>query len=410
MKNLKPKHKNFLNSQSLITNPKFLFKVTPDGKIFEENYQSFITLILRARWDKTTLQVAREIAKNGDFDWNVLHQIVSVEALSPLIYRILRSEDWLPINVETEWRNAYYQNACRNTLLLRELGKVLQSLADVGVDVIVLKGAALAEKVYGDIAARPMVDLDLLIHPEDLTIVREVVANLGYQLAGVEMQSGFNEEFRNEEIHWKQGLVNVNLDLHWKLLSPVYYQRTFLTDWFWETAILTNISGSPAFILGNEAQIVYLCAHLMLHHGGNSLLWLHDIAEAIAFSPTAIDWDLIISKTKAYNLVLSVQQILLRLADEWKAEIPVNVRSQLAILKPTWEEVRAYSWQNQTMALRLFDDLAGAKNWLTRLRIAWDTLFPSRAYMQQRYVIPHPLLIPLYYPYRWLRGFRKVSG
>jgi hypothetical protein len=399
MKNLKAKLKTSLNSSPVISSPPVI-----------TNPQSLITLILRGRWDKTALQVAREIARNSDLDWDELGKFVYIEALTPLLYRILRNQDWLPENVEKEWRNAYYQNACRNTLLLRELGKVLQSLADVGVDVIVLKGAALAEKVYGDIAVRQMVDLDLLIHPKDLAIVREVVANLGYQLAGVEMQSGFNEEFRNEEIHWKPGLVNVNLDLHWKLVSPVYYQRTFLTDWFWETAISTKISGSPALILGNEAQIVYLCAHLMLHHGGKSLLWLHDIAEAIAFSPTAIDWNLVINKAETYNLVLSIQQVLLRIADEWKVEIPGNVRSQLAILKPSWEEVRAYSWQNQTMALRLFDDLAGAKDWLTRLRIAWDTLFPSRAYMQHRYEISHPLLIPFYYPYRWLRGFRKVSG
>ena len=91
-------------------------------------------------------------------------------------------------------------------------------------------------------------------------------------------------------------------------------------------------------------------------------------------------------------------------------EIPANVGSQLAILQPSREEVRAFSWQNQTMALRLFDDLAGAKDWLTRFRIAWETLFPSRAYMQQRYQIFHPLLIPFYYPYRWLRGLRKISG
>lgn len=400
MKNLQTKLKTSLNFPSLVISSPSL----------TTNHQSLITLILRGRWDKTALEVAREIVINNKLDWDDLCKFVCNEALTPLLYRILRNEDWLPENVQKEWRNAYYKNACRNTLLLRELGNVLQSLADVKVDVIVLKGAALAEKIYGDIAVRQMVDLDLLIHPKDLLTVREVLANLGYQLAGVEMQSGFNEEFRNEEIHWKQGLVNVNLDLHWKLVSPVYYQRTFITDWFWETAIATKISGYPAFILGNEAQIVYLSAHLMLHHGGHSLLWLHDIAEAIAFSPTAIDWDLVITKAESYNLVFSVQQTLLRLADEWKVEIPGNVRSQLAILKPSWEEVRAYYWQNQTMALRLFDDLAGAKDWLTRLHIAWDTLFPSRAYMQHRYQIPHPLLIPFYYPYRWLRGLRKLSS
>jgi len=377
---------------------------------FPEVAQSIITLILRGRWDKSALKLAREIVTKGDLDWDILSQIVYIEALEPLLYRILRGEDWLPKKVEEEWQKAYYKNACRNTLLLKELSYVLDKLAAVGVNVIVLKGAALAEKVYGDIAARPMADIDLLIHPEDLRLVREVLANFGYQISGVEMQTGFTEEFRNEEIHGKQGLVNISLDLHWRLISPVYYQRTFLTDWFWETALSTKISGSPAFVLGNEAQIIYLCAHLMLHHGGNSLLWLHDIAEAIAFSPTQIHWDLIITKAQVYDLVLSVKQVLSRVADEWQVNIPANVRSQLSSLQPSWEEIRAYSWQHQTMASRLFDDLAGAKNWLTRLRIAWDTLFPSRAYMQHRYKIYHPLLLPFYYPYRWLRGLRKVPG
>jgi hypothetical protein len=30
--------------------------------------------------------------------------------------------------------------------------------------------------------------------------------------------------------------------------------------------------------------------------------------------------------------------------------------------------------------------------------------------MHQRYHISHPLLLPFYYPYRWLRGLRGVRG
>ena len=45
--------------------------------------------------------------------------------------------------------------------------------------------------------------------------------------------------------------------------------------------------------------------------------------------------------------------------------------------------------------------------WSERLGYAWTHLFPSAAYMRQRYDIPHPLLLPLYYPYRWFRGLRS---
>lgn len=370
---------------------------------------NFLLFILRGRWDSKALDAAREMAAAG-VDWHNLQQIIDAEALAPLLYQIVRSQDVVPASVEQDWRNAYYHNACRNTLLLRELADVLHKLAAAGIDVIVLKGGALAETVYGDIAARPMSDLDLLIHPLDLGMTRQILATLGYTPAGVEMQAGFTEEFRNEEIFYKRGLVDTYIDLHWRLIAPVYYQRTFPTDWLWETCLPAKISLAPAFVLGSEAQVLYLCAHLMLHHGGNSLLWLHDVAAVIAFSRGQIDWDLVLSKAKAYNLVLSVQQILLRVVDEWNAPIPTEVVEKLRALQPSGDEVRTYTWQHQTMALRLFADLAGTKDWRQRLRIAFDTLFPTREYMQHRYHIPHPLLVPLYYPYRWLRGFRRVPG
>jgi len=44
-----------------------------------------------------------------------------------------------------------------------ELGQLLRSLKDRGVEVIVLKGAALAETVWKNIALRPMADMDLLV-------------------------------------------------------------------------------------------------------------------------------------------------------------------------------------------------------------------------------------------------------
>ncbi|MFB2918871.1 MULTISPECIES: nucleotidyltransferase family protein [Aerosakkonema] len=372
--------------------------------------EQFILFILRGGSNSEVLQAAREIVSNNDINWQNLQEIIDAEALTPLLYHIVRGQDVVPASVEAVWRKAYYHNACRNALILQELGDVLHKLAAAGVDVMVIKGAALAETVYGDIAARSMSDVDLLIHPEDLATTRQILADLRYKPAYVEMQTGFTEDFRNEEIFRKEGLVDIVIDLHWRLIAPIYYQRTFTTDWFWETSLPAKINLAPAFVLSCEAQVVYLCAHLMLHHGGKSLLWLHDIAAVIDFYKQQIDWEKIIAKAKEYKLDLSVQQMLLRVADDWNAPIPAEVIEKLRALQPSRDEVRTYSWQHQTMALRLFADLAGTKDWRQGLRIAWDTLFPTREYMQQRYKIPHPFLVPLYYPYRWLRGMKRVPN
>ncbi len=369
-----------------------------------------ISCILRSNWDETALESAREIAASDNLDWDNLQRIIDRESLAPLLYHLSKGKNIVPISVEDKWRNSYYYHGCRNALLLKELAKILDKLRLAGVNTIVLKGAALAELVYGDIAARPMSDLDLLIHPEDLSLTRQILAELGYHPIGVDMQVGFTEEFRNEEIFYQRGLVDTYIDLHWRLIAPIYYQRTFDKDWFWQTSLSTKVNQTPAMVLGLEAQIVYLCAHLMLHHGGESLLWLYDVAKVIDLYQKEIDWQEIINKTKEYDLALSVKEILIQLFDDWKVPIPVEVIDKFRNLKPSREEVRTYLWQHQTMALRLFDDVAGAKDWRQRFRIIWDTLFPTFEYMQHRYRIPHSLLVPFYYPYRWLRGLRRVSG
>ena len=389
------------------------------GKLTNKNYsnlpvannsEQFLLFILRGSWDAEALEAARQIAVKDKLDWDKLQQTLDAEGLIPLVYQVIRNQNIIPTSIESKWQKVYYHNACRNTLLFKELATVLHTLKTAGVEVIVLKGAALAEMIYGNIAARPMSDLDLLIHPENLSLTRQVLAKLGYTATGVDMQTGFTEEFRNEGTFYKQGIVDIYIDLHWRLISPVYYQRRFGTDWFWETCLPVKINQSPALILGCEAEVLYLCAHLMLHHDGKSLLWLHDIAAVINFYGEKIDWELVISKAKEYNLVLSLQKILWRVANDWNVSIPVEVLNKLRVLKPSRNEVLTYIWQHQIMALRLFADVAGAKDWRLRLRIVWDTLFPSREYMQHRYKIRHPLLLPFYYSYRLLRGFRRVSN
>ncbi len=53
--------------------------------------------------------------------------------------------------------------------------------------------------------------------------------------------------------------------------------------------------------------------------------------------------------------------------------------------------------------------LTSISGWGLRLRYALGNLFPSVDYMQGQYHIPHKLLVPLYYPYRWPRGLRRVG-
>jgi hypothetical protein len=86
----------------------------------------------------------------------------------------------IPPEVREEFKEDYYLNATKNTLIFRELGRVLAAFHKAGLPVIVLKGAALAEPVYGNVALRPMSAADLLIRKEDLLGIDEQLKVLGY--------------------------------------------------------------------------------------------------------------------------------------------------------------------------------------------------------------------------------------
>jgi hypothetical protein len=114
--------------------------------------------------------------------------------------------------------------------LLRELAIVLNACQRHSIQVLVLKGAALAETVYKDIALRPMSDVDLLVKPAQLAQTRHLLATLGFVLMGLEMHTGYTEEFRSEETWCKVGAVEVAIDLHWGLFNRLYYQNRLSLD------------------------------------------------------------------------------------------------------------------------------------------------------------------------------------
>jgi hypothetical protein len=296
-------------------------------------------------------------------------------------------------------------------LLFRELGRILRALDEAGVPVIVLKGAALAEAVYGNIALRPMADLDLLVPHESLAPTLAALANLGHLAADTETQDGAAATFENEVMLRKAGPVAVLTEIHWSLLDSPHYQHLLPMSWFWETAIPVRIEGAEVLVLGPEALLMHLCAHLALHHGGRGLLWLHDVAEALHHFRDRLDWDLLLAKAEEYDLVLPLQLILPRVAEDWAAPVPPGFLQRLRRLEPSPQEVRVFNWltaRERPVAQRFWADLASMPGWRSRLRYLMGNLFPSMAYMRQRYRIRHDLLLPLHYPYRWLLGLRSA--
>ena len=63
--------------------------------------------------------------------------------------------------------------------------------------------------------------------------------------------------------------------------------------------------------------------------------------------------------------------------------------------------------RNQPVAQRFLRDLRLMPTWRQRLRYAWINMFPSPAYMNERYGFSGAARLPFYYVYRVYVGMRR---
>lgn len=135
-------------------------------------------------------------------------------------------------------------------LAFNQLG---EALSEKGLEVVALKGAALAPTVYGgQLSCRPMSDLDLLVLPEQETAVKELVGQLSCPVA----------------IDWHSHLVNVHripCNINLLRLTP---QELWELSLPWQAGVRH---------LRPELQFVHLSLHAF-KHSCCRLLWLVDQA------------------------------------------------------------------------------------------------------------------------------------
>lgn len=78
-------------------------------------------------------------------------------------------------------KREYLRTLGDNTARLVAAAAILDAAAAAGVDMLPLKGALLADVVYGDAGARPMVDLDLAVRLRDLPAAEAALRPLGFR-------------------------------------------------------------------------------------------------------------------------------------------------------------------------------------------------------------------------------------
>ncbi len=280
--------------------------------------------------------------------------------------------------------------------LRRPLAALLHACRDNALDLIVLKGAALAETVYPRPSLRPYGDIDVLVRPEDASRAHTLLTGLGYVAdpdAWADLLAGRSCE-ANFFLSAERGSVVV--ELHTSLLNNglLRGQVALDLDGFWERSRPAMLAGAEARVLGPEDQILHLCLHLAGHYF-DAPRSVRDLVQVCTV--LSIDWPLFMRLCQDAEAEV-IGYAGLRTAASAGADVPPDVLDGLAprasrrALDGLLAATLPLSDFQRFYLLWLLLGSAGA-----RRRAVCGVLFPDRAWLNRHYFYVLPKTPP-----RWL--------
>ena len=337
--------------------------------------------------------------------WDALIAEAEMQDVIPMLFQILaelEQEQPLESPSREKLHQSYISTAGRNTLILFEAERLLSSLQKVGISAVGLKGIYLLENIYGNVGARSMNDIDILVKKQDIDICLKVM-----QGSGFEHTAYFSLEDENIDTKHVPPLRKAGgpfVEVHWTLLEEDE-PFTINADALWEHVMPARIANVDALSLGVEDLILHLCLHLTYQHYMRlGLRGLLDIAMVIHKFRMEIDWTKLVQVSKTWGservttLTLKLVEMLLKVpisAEVYASLLPEGIDPGLL------EQARGQLLDRERFEDRLTPDLVemnATKNILKKLKIGLQRMFIPRIALARIYNIsPNSIKIVGFY-------------
>lgn len=236
-------------------------------------------------------------------NWADIERKAIQHGVAPLVYFNLRNENMhhhLPAEVLAKFQVSFYKTGLRNITIYEELARILERSEESGVEVAVVKGAALAWTVYRDPALRRMIDIDLFVRTSSHTALESVLESCGFFL---DMHDPKALGIRIDS--YQHGVHGLRLDI------SCFSDKRIERMWSEKNYLETTEARIPT--LRCEEHLIYLCVHAIGHvtlNGLNYLLWLCDINELIRWANRNLDWEFLRSRAKELHVQHIVYMML----------------------------------------------------------------------------------------------------
>ena len=200
----------------------------------------------------------------------------------------------VPAEVERQLALIALDREMRMRILEQRARESVAALRHHGIDVALLKGAALATTVYGSFAARPMNDVDLLVRPQDAERARDLMLHNGW-----ERDSSLPGDDAYSTHHHLAPLVDSRgsrsrLEIHRALLPPGH-PFALTTGDVWQHTRTVEMGTTEACVLDGNLHAIHVAIHFAWSHTMRAGAW-HAFRDLGSLQREGLlDWDRMIS-------------------------------------------------------------------------------------------------------------------
>lgn len=265
----------------------------------------------------------------------------------------------------------YAATARINSERLRELDAILRVFESSGIEVLLLKGADLLGRAYGGVLGlRPMVDVDLLVHREDLLPIERLLGAGGFRSC----------------VDGNPAYVSPTGVLLLDLVTELWYRRDI--ESIWKRSVPRCVFGRLRPALHPEDSLIHLVAYQTIHRGRLSPQMALDVAAFLDVEGGLIDWHRVVQEVTAWGLSLPLYHGLSYARDTGGAKVPSWVLDDLRPAASRRGIARLYRRLLEEREIPQLGHLLlviSRPGWGNKLQAVWKVFFPSREFLQFRY-------------------------
>lgn len=269
-------------------------------------------------------------------------------------------------------------------VLRQESLKELLSLVNrISAEAIVLRGDALAEFYYPDPVLRPAMDIDLLIHPQDLERLEQSLAEIGVLPV---------KEGGEIQLYYRESPPVMNIDIH----TELWYVRDIAS--LWKRARDVYFLGLPAKILSPEDLFLHLVAHSLIHHGRFSHEDARDMTLVLEKEKKNFDWDLIQAQTQGSSFARFIYEALARLKEMTPDCVPEEILRRFqprGIGRLLQKLISRLIQEKEQPYIAYFFKPLSISGFGRKWKFYEKILFPPEDFIRERFGLKHSWQVPL---------------